>query len=57
MDAYDVISITLGILDQIEVRGKDNISAMNKAINNLEVLKGAIENARRNQHDDHNQQG
>ena len=35
--------MTLAILDQVEVRGKNNITAMHKAIGNLETLQMAID--------------
>lgn len=57
MSAYDVISMTLAILDQVEVRGQGNITAMKNAMENLEALKNAFRQAKEEQHDHHDQQG
>lgn len=55
----DVLSMTLAILDRIEVRGKDNITAMHNAIGNLETLQLAIDAAKKEVKcdDAENQQG
>lgn len=41
----DVISMTLAILDRIEVRGRTNVLAMHNAMENLEAIQKALDGA------------
>ena len=45
MSLGDVISMTLAILDQVEVRGRRNVIAMNRAMENLEAIQTALDGA------------
>ena len=45
MSISDVISMTLAILDQVEVRGRRNVIAMNRAMENLEAIQTALDGA------------
>lgn len=45
MSLGDVISMTLAILDQVEVRGRHNLISMNRAMENLEAIQKALDGA------------
>ena len=49
MSLGDVISMTLAILDQVEVRGRRNVLAMNRAMDNLEAIQKALDGASANE--------
>ena len=59
MGIGDVISMTLAILGQIEVRGKHNMTAMCNAMDNLEALQKALDAAKKGggKNDGDDQQG
>lgn len=52
MTIEDVVSMTLAVLDRIDIRGQENVTAMKNAMDNLTALMRAL--SRKEEHNDGN---
>ena len=57
MSIGDALREALRHLNAVEIRGENNIAAMREAISLLKGVVIALDRAREEQHDDHDEQG
>lgn len=57
MSIGDALREALRHLNAVEIRGENNIAAMREAISLLKGVVIALDKAREEQHDDHDEQG